>query len=236
VNQLLRFLFNEPRRLDSNELVTVQSAINSFRKIIFSGKTRVEIPKERQARIDIWCQGFIDAVNELEQSQYVARKYTNRVNKKFIEQMNIEEVDDYHRFNYFYKNGLIRMFSLLDKLGYFMNEIFNLQTEKMKSKFSYFTVLRNMRGRSSNYKWLEQQLTMLKNQHKATLDKLRNQRNMEIHYINVEMMDELMDENRRGGDRVRLENTQASMADLDAGCHMVMQAMNIVFTYLSRGK
>lgn len=233
---MLRFLFNEPRRLDSNELVTVQSAINSFQKIIYSGKTRVEIPKERRARFDIWCQGFMDAVNELEQSQYVTRKYADKVNKKFIEQMTIEEADDYHRFNYFYKNGLIRMFSLLDKLGYFMNEIFNLRTEKIKPKFSYFTVLRNMRGRSSNMKWLEEQLTTLKNQHKATLDKLRNQRNMEIHYINVDMMDELMDENRRGGDRVRLENTQANMADLDTGCRMVMQAMNIVFTYLSRSR
>jgi len=233
---LLRFLFNEPRRLDSSELLAVQSAIHSFRKKIGSRKTRVEIPKERQARIDIWCQGFIDAINELEQSQYVARKYANKVNKKFIEEMTIDEVDDYHRFNYFYKNGLIRMFSLLDKLGYFMNELFNLRTEKMKPRFSYFTVLRNMRGRGSNYKWLEEQLTSLKDQHKATLDKLRNERNMEIHFINVDMMDELMDEDRRGGDRVRLENTQANMEDLDKGCHMVMQAMNIVFTYLSRSR
>lgn len=233
---MLRFLFNEPRRLDSNEMVSVQSAINSFRAIIYSGRTRVAIPKDRQARVEIWCQGFIDAVNELEQSQYVARKYANRVDKKFIELMTIEEAYDYHRFIYFYKNGLIRMFSILDKLGYFMNEMFNLRTEKMKDKFSFFTVLRHMRGFSSNYKWLEEQLTSLKNQHKVTLDKLRNQRNMEIHFINVDMLDDLLDENRRGGDRIRLENTQANMVDLDKGCHMVMQSITIVFTYLSQNK
>jgi len=233
---LLRFLFNEPRRLDSDELVMVQSAINSFRKIIFSGRTRVEIPKDRQARYDIWCQGFIDAVNELEQSQYVARKYANKVNKKFTEQMTIEESDDYQRFIYFYKNALIRMFSILDKLGYFMNEVFDLRTEKVKAKFSYFTVLRNMRGGSANNQWLEQQLTSIKNENKSKLDKLRNQRNMEIHFINVDMMDDLLDENRRGGDRIRLENAQANMVDLDEGCHMVMQAMKIVFTYLSRSR
>lgn len=214
-------------------MAAIYMAVNSFRKVLYSGRTRVSIPREKLPRFEIWCQGIVDALNELEQSQYCARQFAQYVKQPFIASMSVEELDHYRRFVYFYKNGLIRLFSVLDKLGYFMNELFGLGTERIKPKFSYFTVLRNMR-QHNKYSWLEQQLTQLKNEHRKTLDLLRNQRNMEIHFINVEMMDELLDENRRGGNRIKAENAEANMKDLEQGCHVAFQAAAIIFTYISK--
>ena len=52
---------------------------------------------------------------------------------------------------------------------------------------------------------------------KQPLDRLRNLRNMEIHYINAEMLDDLMQKEPNPGERIHVENVKANLSDLTAG-------------------
>jgi len=214
-------------------LTDVQTSVRSFRRALARRQTRVKVDESKVVKIELWCQGFVDALNELEQSVYCSEQYSHHIHKAYLELMTTAEMDDYRRFVYFYKNGLIRVFSILDKLGYFMNELLDLRTERIKAKFSFFTVLRNLKGRG-NFRQLEEQLNELKTKHRAILDTLRNQRNMEIHYINVEMLDDMMDDKRRGGDRIRVENVHRNVAELKLGYEMVCRSLTVTLTYLSR--
>ena len=142
---MLRVLFNEPKRIDSGLLLEAGNAVRAYMKHVETKEQShlaTEYPSiHRQA---IWSKGFIDALDELEQSKYCCERYGEHISKAFLEEMNPQETEDYHRFVYFYKNAFIRLFSILDKLGTFMNDLFELKTETLKSRFSYFTVLRHM--------------------------------------------------------------------------------------------
>jgi len=230
---MLRFLFDEPRRGDTVETAAFRRAVETFQEAVKHRAARVRVDEAKLVRLELWCRGLIDALNELEQSLYCASRYVERVGKSYVESMTESEHDDYRRFVYFYKNGLIRLFSILDKLGYFLDDLLELRTNKIKSKFSFFTVLRNMR-QNGLHKRLEEQLTELKNEHRERLDKLRNQRNMEIHFINAEMLDELSDNNRRGGDRLKVEDVRMNADDLAKAYDMVALTLQISFAYLSR--
>jgi hypothetical protein len=128
---MLRILFNEPRRKDSGKLLTAGNAIRAYMAVLNTKESSVPQIQVQNHRFAIWSQSFIDALDELEQSQYCSEQYAKRIHDTFLEQMSPVELDDYRRFVYFYKNAFIRLFSILDKLGFFMNEYFELKTESL---------------------------------------------------------------------------------------------------------
>lgn len=229
---MLRALFGEPPRKDEGLLLEANQAIRKYLHNLSLVPSDRQTPHER--RFVIWSEGFLRALDELEQSEYAAIRYGERVKSDYIDQMQPQEKEDYHRHLYYYRNALIRLFAVLDKLGHFLNERFVLQTERIKSRFSYFTVLRNMHQNRLHIA-LEQQLYDLKVRYTEPVARLRNQRNMEIHTINADLLDDLMQAAAsRHGERVRpdTDDMEANLADLREGCEMTLKAVTIVFRYI----
>jgi hypothetical protein len=229
---MLRILFGEPKRKDSGLLLEASQAVRNYITAWQSTSLSSTVPADKKHRLVVWSKSFLDALDELEQSQYCCDRYAEQVSKAFIEDMDPQELDDYRRFVYFYKNAFIRLFSILDKVGYFLNELLELQTGAVKSRFSYFTVLRRMHE-IHMHDALEQQLYAMKNDYKKPLERLRNQRNMEIHFINAEMLDDLSEQHPTLSDRIHVENVGANVADLRQGFEMVCRAFNVIFTYIT---
>ncbi|KIL41250.1 hypothetical protein SD70_08325 [Gordoniibacillus kamchatkensis] len=229
---MLRALFGEPKRKDEGELLFVFRELDRFAAALAAGKVRGGLSAEKVPQYAIWTHGLRDAMDELEQSCYCAAKFAANIRSPFVEQMDEREKDDYRRYVYFYKNALIRVFSLLDKLGYFLNESFALETERVKERFSYFTVLRRMRDRQAHPQ-LQQRLYELKTEYKMPLASLRKQRNMEIHYVNSELLDDLKQTSYRPGDRLRVEDVRAQTGELEQAYRMVADTLLAVFTYMN---
>ncbi|WP_028547360.1 Cthe_2314 family HEPN domain-containing protein [Paenibacillus sp. UNC451MF] len=231
---MLRMLFNEPRRKDQGELMKANESIRSYIQLINDIPEKERNQQER--RYMIWSGSFIRSLDELEQSQYAAERYGERVVSAYLDEMSEEELDDYHRHLYFYKNAIIRLFAILDKLGQFMNERFRLKTEEIKARFSYFTVLRNMHT-NRLYVELEEQLYQLKEQFNDPVERLRSERNLEIHTINADLLDDLLKaaEAKKGTEqRIHTENIQEHLHDLMSGCEMTYHATRMIFTYISK--
>lgn len=229
---MLRALFGEPKRKDGEELLQVFRELDRFSSALASGKPGRRVPAEKLPQYAIWTLGFKDALDELEQSCYCSARYAEHIVSPFVDNMDESERDDYRRHVYFYKNALIRVFSLLDKLGYFLNDWFGLETERVKERFSYFTVLRNMHERKA-HPALQQQLYELKTQYKIPLASLRKQRNMEIHYVNAELLDDWMQTSYRPGDKLKVENVRAQAEELGQAYSMVTGTLLAVFAYLN---
>lgn len=236
---MLRKLLNEPERVDEGVLLAAFQAINNYqgrlkKKPYGRGKPAAG-DEEMNYRLGLWAEGFIEALNELEESKYCAEKFAESIRSVYVEDMPEEELDEYRRHVYFYKNAFIRVFSVLDKLGYFMNERFKLRTEKIKPKFSYFTVLHRMHelGVVSE---LEQQLFDLKEDCSEPLQRLRNDRNMEIHHVNPEILDDILraKHEARKDDRQRVENLKGNLGDLQHCFDMVCRTVELVFRYAKR--
>ncbi|MDF2962002.1 MAG: hypothetical protein K0S39_3737 [Paenibacillus sp.] len=231
-DNMLRNIFGEPRRKDEGLLAAANLAIHSYQQMLDSVPAEERNLQER--RYIIWSSGIARALDELEQSQYAAIHYGNKVSKTYMDEMSESERDDYHRHLYFYKNAIIRLFAILDKLGHFMNERFLLKTEAIKARYSYFTVLRNMH-QNHLYTKLEGRLFDLKIKYKAPLERLRNERNIEIHTINADLLDDLLQasESKQSQDqRMRTEDIKEHLKDLKIGCDMTCMAVEIIFNYI----
>ncbi|WP_282940760.1 Cthe_2314 family HEPN domain-containing protein [Paenibacillus sp. RC67] len=231
---MLRMLFNDPRRNDQGELKRANQSIRDYIQLINDIPENERNHQER--RYMIWSGSFIRSLDELEQSQYAAERFGERVRSVYLDEMNEEELDDYHRHLYFYKNAIIRLFAILDKLGQFMNERFRLKTEEIKARFSYFTVLRNMHT-NRLYVELEEQLYELKEQFNDPVERLRSERNLEIHTINADLLDDLLKaaEAKNGKEqRIQTENIQEHLRDLSSGCDMTYHAARMIFTYITK--
>ncbi len=190
------------------------------------------IDQEKYDRLITWCKGFTQTLCELEQSMLCCVHFANQVNCGVSSQEEISSNMDYQRFVYFYKNALIRVFSLLDKAGYFLNELFQLQTQLIKPRFSYFTMLRQLeqfRQHEKLYHTLEQ----LKHEFQETLFRLRDQRNSEIHYTNIELITPLMEQDVRLCHRFVPELVSDHLKDLHQGFQMVCFTMIAIFQYTS---
>lgn len=181
----------------------------------------------------VWAEGLRRSLIELEESLFAARYYGDRISRAAWEELTGEQKLDYDRHVYFDKNAFIRVFALLDKLGTLLNALLNLQTEKVKPRFSYFTVLRRMRE-SGRYPGLTASLTGPKEKHQHAMNRLRRRRNMEIHYMNAELKDDLnaglplaLDE----GEAWRLENIAANLSDLQEGWEMVLETLESAFAF-----
>lgn len=226
---MLRSIFGEPRRLDEGLLRETNEAIRLYCKRLrhVRGHSR---DLDKWIRLDLWAGGLITALDELEQSIYCSDKYGRRVTGKFEDEMSSPEKDDYFRHVYFYKNAFIRLFSILDKTGYFLDTLFELETGKTKQKFSYFTVLRQLHL-AATHAQLEQKLFDLKVKFRDPMDRLRKKRNLEIHSMNAELIDDAWRARSRFADRYEIEPLADNMNDLALGFEMVCKSLHTIFGY-----
>jgi hypothetical protein len=188
--------------------------------------------ESRRTRILRWCEGFMNTLRELEESLHCCQCFANQIHCSETQSMDTQTSLEYARFVYFYKNTLIRIFSLLDKLGYFMNDYFQLQTEVVKSQFSFFTMLRRFE-QSAKHQSLYQSLQNLKDTYQPPLFRLREQRNLEIHYINIELVEKLMEQDVRYCNRFASESVNPHIQDLQEGCDMVSHTIHTVYQYVN---
>lgn len=230
---MLRFMFGEPPRVAEGQLlatfIEMEKFCNTLHKYILIGRDREHILR----KIEIYSRGLLASLDEFEQSHYAATQYANMITTTTMSQMSEEERFTYYRYVYFDKNTFIRLFSLLDKLGRFLNDFLQLGTEKIKVQFSYFTVLRNMRNRSIHPD-VSKPLDVLKEDNIDLLNRLRKRRNAEIHYMNPEMEDDLR-QSHFNYDSVRmLEDIAAQVEDAKQSFHFVVASMEVAFQYANR--
>ncbi|MCM3338928.1 Cthe_2314 family HEPN domain-containing protein [Paenibacillus sp. MER TA 81-3] len=230
---MLRILFGEPPRQDEGELQEAMVLMERYLNVVRKQMDKQGDPEHYWRKIEVWTVGLKTSLDELEQSVYASDKFAERVTKRYQAEMDDEELDDYYRHVYFYKNGFIRVFSILDKLGTLLNTVLQLETEKVKHRFSYFTVLRQIRFKGSHPR-LAERLTALKDQYGDALQRLRKRRNTEIHHMNAEMQDDLWQRHRSLSDKIKLEDIQANLQDLQDGFHMACKTLLIAFEELCK--
>jgi hypothetical protein len=224
---LLRTLLGETPLTWNGTLGHTGEAMEVF--IRLSGEIAARHPEKavRFRTYAVWGQGLLRSLEELEESLFAARYFAARIQHHRWAELSPEEKADYNRHVYFDKNAYIRMFSLLDKLGTLLNDVLELRTEKIKMRFSYFTVLRSLRE-SGRHRELEDSLNALKERHRGAMNRLRLRRNMEIHYMNAELQDDLnagYPASAAAGDGGWLENLPANMADSEEGWNMVLESL-----------
>lgn len=197
-------------------------------------------PGERASRYRtyaVWTEGLLRSLEELEESLFAARLFAERIAHVKWAELAEQEKLDYSRHVYFDKNAYIRVFSLLDKLGTLMNDLLELRTEKIKAKYSYFTVLRRLRE-TGRHPELAARLIALKEDHRAAMNRLRARRNMEIHYMNAELKDDLQAGRRLAGEPdggyMRLEDLSANLADAQEGWEMAVGTLQTVYEFAGR--
>lgn len=184
----------------------------------------------KMIRLEMWARGFVDALFELEYSLRNSEHFRQGIDQTYQEALGREQQKGYRLHAYYYKNGFIRIFSILDKLGYFLTQLFELEEQRRKSRYSYFTVLRWMHS-TGRYVSLEQELFDLKIKYRKPMDRLRKMRNLEIHSINVEMLDDLHRELRGFNERNLIEPLDENLRDLREGYEMVLLSMKTIFDY-----
>ncbi|GIP29869.1 hypothetical protein J23TS9_49990 [Paenibacillus sp. J23TS9] len=187
-------------------------------------------PSHDFRKLEIWTRGLVSSLDELEQSYYAACYFRKSVKAGFVDDMNIQEQSEYARYVYFYKNGFIRVFSILDKLGTVLNDMFDLHTSKVKAHYSYFTVLRQFDYLKSHQK-LAEALIGIKNDYRSSLNVLRKRRNAEIHYMNAEMQDDLWQRHQGLHDKVELEDLDKHLDDLKQGLDMICKSLIAAYKY-----
>jgi hypothetical protein len=229
---MLRHLFGESERKDSGLMLQVNQALGRYLDSLHSMESNEQSDVTMLRRREIWVHSFITAVDELEQGVYSSNQYSKRVKHHNVEEMNPEEQIEYRRYLYYYKNSFIRVFAILDKLGFFLNERLQLNTEKVKQRFSYFTVLRQMHDHHIQSE-LEQQLYNLKTKYSEPLNKLRDYRNAEIHSINYEAADDLLHSEQMGAySWNHIENLPQNNLILQQCFQMVCQSIITIFSKL----
>jgi len=180
----------------------------------------------------LWAQGLRRSYVELVESRFAAEFFASRLSAgKHVHELTPDERLDYDRYIYFDKNAYIRIFAILDKLGSLMNEMLRLRTERVKPRFSYFTVLRNMRYNRLHPE-LACRLGVVKDRHRDAMDRLRTRRNMEIHYMNAELYDDVRYTTL--WEKEPLEDLKANLADLDEGYAMVSHSLRHAIAYLMK--
>ncbi|WP_138754870.1 Cthe_2314 family HEPN domain-containing protein [Paenibacillus sinopodophylli] len=227
---MLRFMFDEPMREADGTLAETFRRIDQFVAILSSKIIAGTADAQQLRKYEIWTLGLRSSLDELEQSHYAALQFQHKVKASSLKKMTDEERIYYNRYIYFDKNAFIRVFSLLDKLGTLLNELLGMRTERIKAHFSYFTVLRNMREKKAHPE-LTWKLNDVKEKYKESMTRLRKRRNTEIHYMNSEMQDDLIQSNRMYGEEIKLENVAEQSADLTQGLYLAMESLLLTFQY-----
>ena len=228
---MLRLLFGEEPRVDSGELKQAMDSMDRYLRKVRSHLAKQGDPDHEWRKYEVWTVGLMTSLDELEQSVYATDRYASMVTKQYQSEMDEEEQEDYYRHVYFYKDGFIRVFSVLDKLGTLLNEALELETGKVKHRFSFFTVLRQMREKGSSSE-LTKHLYQIKNHYSDELQRLRKRRNTEIHHMNTELQDDLWQRHRSLNGKVKLENIKANVDDLQQGYIAVCSVLTATFDRL----
>ena len=171
-------------------------------------------------------------LDELEQSWNAAKHFSQSVKSGFIDDMSIQEQGNINDMCIL-QNGFIRVFSILDKLGTVLNDLFDLHTSKVKAHFSYFTVLRQFRFLKAHGE-LAEELEAIKERYKTPLNALRKRRNAEIHYMNSEMQDDLWQRHQGLSDKIELEDIDKHLDDLQQGIDMVCRSLAASYKYTNK--
>ncbi|GFN31230.1 Cthe_2314 family HEPN domain-containing protein [Paenibacillus xylaniclasticus] len=229
---MLRILFDEPPRVPEGKQAEAIQEMWKFIEIVNRRIREGDGPERKLRTYDIWTRGLIGSIDEMEQSCYAAEQFAQRIHHATVSEMPYEEQLDYHRYVYYDKNGFIRMFALLDKLGTLLNDVLSLETERMKPHFSYFTVLRNMRL-NHKHPALSVVLDEIKEKYKEPMNRLRSRRNVEIHHMNSELQDDLTQLYQHRDDPL-LENISEQMNDLRLGLELVLEALTLSYSYCSQ--
>jgi hypothetical protein len=230
---MLRTLLGEPPRENEGLIAQAIEAMVETLGRVEREMERSQDPTHDYRKMEIWTRGLISSIDELEQCTYAAGYFRQKVNKDFVEDMDPQEKSDYARYVYFYKDGFIRLFSLLDKLGCLLDDFFDLHTEKVKPHYSYFTVLRQF-PYLKVHQALGDELDQIREAYKEPVSVLRKRRNMEIHFMNAEMQDDLWQRHQTLHGKIELEDLDQYMKDLRLGYEMACKSLIAVFTYLNR--
>lgn len=137
---MLLSLLGETSRVDSSLLQEAMATMDSYLK---KGRKTREMGDSDHfwRKVEVWMVGLKTSLRELKQSVYASEQFTGRISKYYEAEMSEAEQNNYYRYVYFYKNGFIHVFAILDKLGALLNSVLALKTEKVKHLFSCFTVL-----------------------------------------------------------------------------------------------
>ncbi|WP_274363886.1 Cthe_2314 family HEPN domain-containing protein [Paenibacillus thermotolerans] len=228
---MLRFMFGEQERRDDRAFRQVMELIHRYRNALLHKNGP---GSERRLRLSMWLSSIAGTLDELEESVYCSERFAALIAQPFVSQMTPEETLDYRRHLYFFENGCVRVFSVLDKLGSFLNELYELRTEEIKSRFSYFTVIRRMRERGVHAE-LQRELHKIKDKYKHPMSDLRLIRNHEIHGMNAELLDENGRIRRFAGEKhERIEDLAENNRKLREGYAMVCESLQQVFRFGSR--
>lgn len=227
---MLRILFGEqPREWTGLLLETVQS-MEQFSLLATELAKQLPDQSSRYHTFAIWAEGLLRSMDELEQSCYAANRYSELVCHTRVDELSFEERLSYNRHVFYDKNAFIRIFAILDKLGFMINQLLDLRTERFKARFSYFTVLRNMRENQLHV-GLMKPLNELKERHQGAMNRLRARRNLEIHQMNAELKDDLNQRFANASEPRTLEDLIPNMADLNQSWEMVHGSINLVFRF-----
>ncbi|KHL92636.1 bacterial nucleoid DNA-binding protein [Paenibacillus sp. IHB B 3415] len=227
---MLRTLLGEPPRENSGVLA---EAMDNMAKVASMLRKEMNAHEDRDheyRKLEIWTRGLISSLDELEQSWFAAAFYRKSVVAGYMDDMSPMEQGEYARYVYFYKDGFIRVFSLLDKLGTVLNSLYDLNTGKVKAHFSYFTVLRQFQLLHAHNP-LANELEKIRNSYREPVENLRKRRNAEIHYMNAEMTDDLWQRHQGLHDKIQLEDLDSHLEDLKQSLEMVCKSLSAAFRY-----
>ncbi|WP_018754134.1 Cthe_2314 family HEPN domain-containing protein [Paenibacillus sanguinis] len=230
---MLRSLLGEPPRQNDGIFAQTMDAMAQTVQLLQREIKEHQDPSHDYRKLEIWTRGLIFSLEELEECLFAATFFRKKVRKDSVEDMNPQERTDYARYVYFYKDGFIRVFSALDKLGTVLNELFDLKTSKVKTHFSYFTVLRQF-AYFKVHSDLGGKLNAIKEEYRETLNILRRRRNTEVHYMNSEMKDDLWQRHQALFGKVALEDLDQHIRDLERGYQMVCETYLSVFGYVQQ--
>ncbi|GGG01207.1 Cthe_2314 family HEPN domain-containing protein [Paenibacillus aceti] len=230
---MLRSLLGEPPRQPEDRL---EKAIKAMNETVRHVRKEIELhhdPTHDYRKLEIWILGLISSLDELEECYFASSFFRRKVVHDSVTDMDAAERENYARYVFFYKDGFIRVFAVLDKLGTVLNELFDMKMGKVKTHFSYFTVLRQLQA-APKYAELGQRLAVIKGQYHEALSELRRRRNTEIHYMNSEMRDDLWQRHQALFGKIELENLDLHIRDLDQGYQMVCETLETVFEYTNQ--
>ncbi len=227
---MLSELFGDLSHKNTNPLVEdAFKEMGQAIQLLQKEMNRYEDPTHDLRKLEIWTRGLVSSLIELDESYAVAYLFRKSIIiAGFMDDMSAKEQLDYARYVYFYKNGFIRVFAVLDKLGTFLNEVYDLQTSKVKSQYSYFTVLRQF-SYNHTHESLGHLLVAIRDEYRQPINDLRKRRNAEIHYMNVEMEDDLWQRHQGLHDKILLEDVDKHLLELKQGVDMVSRTLSTVY-------
>ncbi|WMT40255.1 Cthe_2314 family HEPN domain-containing protein [Paenibacillus sp. D2_2] len=230
---MLRSLLGEPPRQAEEKLDKVQRAMKETVRLLRKEIEQNSDPTHDYRKLEIWILGLISSLDELEECLFASILFRNKVTHDSVTDMEPEEQGNYARYVFFYKDGFIRVFAILDKLGTVLNELFDMKMAKIKPHFSFFTVMRQLLL-MPKYADLGKRMNVIKDNYREALSQLRRRRNTEIHYMNSEMRDDLWQRHQALFGKIELEDLDLHIRDLEQGYQMVCETLETVFVYTNQ--